>query len=60
MKSAMESIMKSTMKSAVNSTMKSASEMFGLSFKERSILGDQPKPQPVANKDCKDFKWNPT
>ena len=56
MKSAMESIMKSTMKSAVNSTMKSASEMFGLSFKERSILGDQPKPQPVANKDCKDFK----
>ena len=33
--------------------------MFGLSFKERSILGDQPKTQPVANKSCKDFKCNP-
>ena len=34
--------------------------MFGLSFKERPIPSYQPRPQPVVNKDCKDFKWNPS
>ena len=33
--------------------------MFSVLSKERPMLGDQAKPQPVAIKDCKDFKWNP-